>query len=133
MGDFFPCKVEGTFVASRNSPIKTDLCLTFCHLLLPYSFSLSLSFYFLSAPYFYRNLSSLQKKKDHTIPASLIMLKQDHTAPMSRSCTTASVFSCLVFIHQIKIPHKGSYKYNENEKECGTLAHTFPVALKLDL
>lgn len=129
MGDFFPCKVEGTFVASRNSPIKTDLCLTFCHLLLPCSFSLSLSLSIFFQPHIsIATCHPFKKKKDHTIPASLIMLKQDHAAPMSRS-----VFSCLVFIHQIKIPHKGSYKYNENEKECGTLAHTFPVALKLDL
>lgn len=47
-GRIFPCKVKGTFVASRSSPIKTDLCFAFCRLSrslsLPISLSLSVAF-----------------------------------------------------------------------------------------
>lgn len=42
-GNIFPCKLAGTFVASRNSPIKAALCLAICHLSSSLSLSLSLS------------------------------------------------------------------------------------------
>lgn len=76
-GRIFPCKVKGTFVASRNSPIKTDLCLTFCHLLLLLSHSLSLpislSLCLISAPLLLFQLVIALNEADHLGPYSKML------------------------------------------------------------
>lgn len=82
-GRIFPCKVKGTFVASRNSPIKTDLCLSFCHLLLLLSRSLSLpislspSFCLPSAPLLLFQLVITLKKADHSASYSKMLRSCD--------------------------------------------------------